>query len=195
MRVEPLFDLAISFLFRNAVAFLYLARQYFLVAFRLLQIVVGEFSPLFLHLTLELLPVTGYLIPTQGHCWQRDSGGQSGGKCERTLHNLNSWFVKPCCLRERLLLLTVRCVSLGGFASIVSRMQRVRMGDVRVLSRLLMMSGSVLRSCFLVMLHSLLMMLSSLGVMTMGWMTDLRWFLSHVCSPFLVLDSKKGPQS
>ena len=74
----------------------------------------------------------------------------------------------------------------------VSRMQRVGMGDVRVLSRLLMMSGSLMRSCFLVMLHSLLMMLSSLGVMTMGWMTDVRWFLSHVCSPLLVLDSKKG---
>ena len=67
-------------------------------------------------------------------------------------------------------------------------MQRVGMGDVRVLSRLLMMSGSLMRSCFLVMLHSLLMMLSSLGVMTMGWMTDVRWFLSHVCSPLLVLD-------
>jgi hypothetical protein len=64
-------------------------------------------------------------------------------------------------------------VSLGGFVSMVSRMQRVGMGHVRVLSRLLMMSGSVMRSCFLVMLHSLLMMLGSLGVMTMGWMTDL----------------------
>src|SRR5664279_4434380 len=94
MRVEPVFYLAISFLFRNAVAFLNLASQYFLVAFRLLQIIVGEFSPLFLHFTLELLPVTGYLIPTQGHCWQSDSDGQNGGKCEHTLHNLNSQFAK-----------------------------------------------------------------------------------------------------
>ena len=62
----------------------------------------------------------------------------------------------------------MRCVRLGGFVSMVSRMQRVGMGDVRVLSRLLMMSGRVMRSCFLVMLHSLLMMLSSLGVMTMA---------------------------
>ena len=77
----------------------------------------------------------------------------------------------------------MRCVRLGGFVSMVSRMQRVGMGDVRVLSRLLMMSGSVMRSCFLVMLHSLLMMLSSLGVMTMSRMTDVRWFLSHVCGP------------
>ena len=67
----------------------------------------------------------------------------------------------------------------------VSRMQRVGMGDVRVLSRLLMMSGSVMRRCFLVMLHSLLMMLSSLGVMTMSRMTDVRCFLSHACSPLL----------
>ena len=75
-------------------------------------------------------------------------------------------------------------------------MQRVGMGDVRVLSRLLMMSGRVMRSCFLVMLHSLLMMLSSLGVMTMSWMTDVRWFLSHVCSPLLGFwTQKKGPQS
>jgi hypothetical protein len=67
----------------------------------LLQIIVGEFSPLFLHFTLELLPVAGYLIPTEGHCWQRDSGRQSGGKCERTPHNLNSRFVKEMLSNEK----------------------------------------------------------------------------------------------
>jgi hypothetical protein len=80
----------------------------------------------------------------------------------------------------------VRYVRLGGFASVVSRVQRVGMGDVRVLSRLLMMSGSVMRGCFLVMLHSVLMMLSSLGVMTMSRMTDVRCFLSHMCSSLMV---------
>ena len=90
MRVEPLFDLALSFLFRNAVTFLYLAGQYFLVAFRLLQIIVGEFSPLFLHFTLKLLPVTGYLISIHGHRGQRNRRGQSGCKCELTHHNLNA---------------------------------------------------------------------------------------------------------
>ena len=59
----PLFDLALSFLFCNAVTFLYLARQYSLVTLRLLQIIIREFSPLFLHSTFELLPITGYLIP------------------------------------------------------------------------------------------------------------------------------------
>ena len=90
MRAEPVFNLTISFLFCNAVAFLYLARQYFLVAFRLLKIIVGEFSPLFLHFALELLPVAGYLIPTQGHCWQREACGHGGGKCKHTPHNFNS---------------------------------------------------------------------------------------------------------
>jgi hypothetical protein len=70
----------------------------------------------------------------------------------------------------------------------VSRLQRVGMGDVRVLGRLVMMSGRVMRRCFLVMLHSLLMMLSGLGVMTMSRMTDVRCFLSHVCSPLMVSD-------
>ena len=58
----PLFDFVLSFLFCNAVAFLYLTRQYSLVALRLLQIIIREFSPLFLHLTFELLPIASYLI-------------------------------------------------------------------------------------------------------------------------------------
>ena len=76
----------------------------------------------------------------------------------------------------------------------VTRLQRVGMGDVRVLSRLLMMSGSVMRGCFLVMLRSLLMMLSSLGVMTMSWMTVVRRFLSHVSFPLLDWAQTRGPK-
>jgi hypothetical protein len=90
IRAQPFIDLTVGFLFRNAVTLLYLARQYFPVAFCFLQIAVGELSPLLLHSALELFPVTGYFIPTQGHFRQRDSRGQSCGKCERTLHNLNS---------------------------------------------------------------------------------------------------------
>jgi len=53
----PSLYLMLGFLFCDAVAFLYLARQYSLVALRLLQIIIREFSPLFLHSTFELLPV------------------------------------------------------------------------------------------------------------------------------------------
>ena len=62
-RVVPSLYLALGFLFCDAVAFLYPACQYSLIALRLLQIIIGEFSPLFLYFACELLPVARNLIP------------------------------------------------------------------------------------------------------------------------------------
>ena len=56
-RFVPSFYLVLGFLFCDAVAFLYFPRQYSLIALRLLQIIIGEFSPLFLNFAFELLPV------------------------------------------------------------------------------------------------------------------------------------------
>ena len=55
-------DLTFSLLFRHPVPFLYLAGQLFLVAFEHSEIIVSELTPLFLHLALDLFPLTGGLV-------------------------------------------------------------------------------------------------------------------------------------
>ena len=59
----PGFELALGFIFCDAVAFLYLAHQNLLIALGLLQIITGEFAPLLLHFAFELLPVAGKSDP------------------------------------------------------------------------------------------------------------------------------------
>ena len=59
----PFVDLALGFLFGDAIAFLNFPSQNFLIALRLLQVVTRELSSLLLDLAFELLPVTDYLIP------------------------------------------------------------------------------------------------------------------------------------
>ncbi len=76
-----------------------------------------------------------------------------------------------------------------GFCSLVrimSCMKHMRVGSLRVMSSLLNLTGSVMRGCFLVVLRSLLMVLGSLHMMAMRRMLFVRWFLSHVSSPFVV---------
>ena len=58
----PFVDLALGFLFRDAIALLDFSGENLLVAFHLLQVVIGEFAPLMLQLAFELLPVARYLI-------------------------------------------------------------------------------------------------------------------------------------
>ena len=60
----PLVDLLLGFLFRNAVALLNFPGEKLLVAFDLLQVVIGELSPLRLHLAFELLPIADVFDPS-----------------------------------------------------------------------------------------------------------------------------------
>ncbi len=74
---------------------------------------------------------------------------------------------------------------LCSFARMMSCMKRVGMSGMCVMSRGLMMTRGVMRGCFLVVLHSLLVMLGGLGMVAMRRMLLMRWFLSHVFSPLL----------
>jgi hypothetical protein len=68
--------------------------------------------------------------------------------------------------------------------------QRVGARAVRMMSRLLMMTGSVMRGGFLVVLHGVFVMLGGLGMMAMGRMMVVRRFLSHAYSPFFLSVSR-----
>jgi hypothetical protein len=56
-------DFFLGFVFGGSVSLLELASQLFTLAGHLVQILVGEFSPLLLHFAFELLPIAFYLIP------------------------------------------------------------------------------------------------------------------------------------
>jgi hypothetical protein len=63
MRLFPAIEFFFGLLLGVAIPFLQLANELVLFAFDDLQVVIVEFSPLFLHLAFELFPVSGYLIP------------------------------------------------------------------------------------------------------------------------------------
>ena len=63
MSLFPVLDLLFGFLFCDSVFLLNLAKEDFASAGDLVDFIIGQFVPLHLHRTTELLPVTLYLIP------------------------------------------------------------------------------------------------------------------------------------
>ena len=65
MGLFPVLDLLFGFLFCDSVFLLNLAKENFASAGELVDFIIGQFVPLHLHRTTELLPVTLYLIPVR----------------------------------------------------------------------------------------------------------------------------------
>ena len=68
----------------------------------------------------------------------------------------------------------MRNVGLCGFARMMSCMKRMGMSGMRMMSRDLMMTFRVVPGCFLMVLHSLLVMLGGLGMVAMRRMLFVR---------------------
>ncbi len=73
----------------------------------------------------------------------------------------------------------MRNVSLCGFVRMMSCKKRMGMSGMRVMSRDLIMTCRVVPSCFLMLLHGLLVVLGRLRMMAVRGMVLVRCFLSH----------------
>ena len=83
----------------------------------------------------------------------------------------------------------MRNVGLCSLIRMMGCLKRMGMGGMGVMSCLFVLTCSVMGRRFLMMLHSLFVMLGGLGVMALRWMVPLRCFFrhSHVSSPFFAL--------
>ncbi len=78
----------------------------------------------------------------------------------------------------------MRYVGLGRFACVMSGMQGMRMSGMRVMSRLLMMTGGVVGGRLFMVFSRVLVVLGGLRVMSVRRMGAVRWFFSHGMFPF-----------